>query len=60
MVSLLSEKSDVVVKSTACEGVDLWMEANLYGTMFLSDQLMQAIDDSKYLRKVRFRKCEVI
>jgi hypothetical protein len=59
-VRFSSEKAKVAVNSTACGGVDLWMETDLDGILFLSERLMQALEDSGLVSQLRFHKCKVI
>jgi hypothetical protein len=55
------QDGDVAVSSTALEGADLWVEAQVHSKLFLSGALAEALIQSKP-RKVNFdlHRCRVV
>lgn len=47
-------ESKIVVNRSEVGGVDLWMEPLLYGAMFMSDRLYQALQSSGLVDRVTF------
>lgn len=54
------DNGDVAVTKTALEGPDLWVDPQIWGGLFLSNPLVQALKSAKLTRPFGLRKCRVI
>ncbi|MDZ4065291.1 MAG: hypothetical protein U1E06_00305 [Tabrizicola sp.] len=51
---------DIAVRPTARSGPDIWFDTRLHSEVFISNRLVQALEDSGFAKHFQFIRCRVV